>query len=183
VARALGLSTEAVRRGLQTFAGSPDVNPGRGHLFEIGGVRVFVDFAHNPRGMRAIVDLMQAFPAKRRLIVLGQAGDRDDASIRDLVRAACALAPDQVIVKEMLSYLRGRAEGEIPALITTTLLDTGMPAARISQAPDEIAALRQALAWARPGDLVVIPVHASRDDVVQTVRALVQRGWNPGEPV
>ena len=43
----------------------------------------------------------ETVPSTRRLVMLGQAGDRDDAAIRELARAALALRPDRVIVKEM----------------------------------------------------------------------------------
>ena len=45
---------------------------------------------------------------RRRLVLLGQAGDRTDAEIRALAAAVWAMRPDRIVVKEMESYLRGR---------------------------------------------------------------------------
>ena len=111
-----------------------------------------IDFAHNPHGMAALGDISRRCAAAgRTLVALGQAGDRDDASIRELARAAHGLGPDHVIVKEMDKYRRGRAPGEVPGLIIDELRRLGMPAEDISTAPDDLGALRQALAWAPLG--------------------------------
>jgi cyanophycin synthetase len=99
-------------------------------------------------------------------VALGQAGDRDDASIRELARAAHGLGPDHVIVKEMDKYRRGRAPGEVPGLITDELRRLGMPAEEISTAPDDMGALRQALAWARPGDLLAVTIHVDQQQAL-----------------
>ena len=59
-------------------------NPGRLNMFDLGGARVMVDFAHNPHGLEAILEMAVALPAERRLVLIGQAGDRTDTSIREL---------------------------------------------------------------------------------------------------
>ncbi len=183
VARAIGVSSAAIRAAIHHFASTPDANPGRGHLFDLGGVRVFLDFAHNPHGMRAVGEMVQAMPAKRRLVVIGQAGDRSDDDIRDLVRAAITFAPHRVIIKEMRTYLRGRPEGEVAAIIADELDKLGVAEESVARVDDELGALREALAWAREGDLIVLPIHAARDAVIHKVQALQSRGWRPGAAI
>jgi UDP-N-acetylmuramyl tripeptide synthase len=174
-AAALGVATDAIAHGLERFAGSARDNPGRANLFDIGGVRVVVDFAHNPHGMAALGDIASALRGGRTLVSLGQAGDRDDASIRELARAAFALRPDHVIVKEMDKYRRGRASGEVPALITDELRRLGMPVDAISTAADDMAALRGALRWARPGDLVLVTIHVDQQEALELLGSLASR--------
>ena len=181
LARALGIPLDAIRSALAEFGGRSAINPGRGNLFELGGVRALVDFAHNPHGMRALAELVTALPAERRLLVLGQAGDRDDASIRALVREALEIPLDRIIIKEMTRYLRGRSEGEVPALIEEELREAGVPGERVRRAEDEIDALRQALDWSRPGDLLILPVHAQREEVLDMLERLSSAAWSPGE--
>ena len=41
-------------------------------------------------------------------------------------------------------------------------------------------AVRQALAWAREGDLLLLTVHADRDSVLRYLQRLVAEGWTPG---
>ena len=127
LASALDLPVEAMAKGLSTFEGGPDQNPGRGNFLELGGVRVLVDFAHNPHGLAALINAVKQLPAKRRLILLGQAGDRRDDDIRALVQTVWETKPDRIIVKEMEKALRGRAVGEVPALIARELQALGAP--------------------------------------------------------
>jgi UDP-N-acetylmuramyl tripeptide synthase len=166
LAAALGLPTAAMAAGLAHFASNPEDNPGRANLFDLGGVRVLLDYAHNPHGLAALLDLARSLPAKRRLILLGQAGDRDDLALRELARTAWALHPDRVIVKELPPMLRGRPPGEVPAVLTAELRRLGAAPESLEQAASEIEAVERALAWARPGDLLVLLVHTDREAVL-----------------
>jgi hypothetical protein len=53
----------------------------------------------------------------------------------------------------------------------------------ISRAPSEYDAVLAALAWARPDDLLVLPVHAERERVLALLDRLEREGWAPGAPV
>ncbi len=183
VATRLGLPLAAIREGLAGFDSSAAENPGRLNRFELGGVTAIVDFAHNPHGLEALLEMAQALPARRRLLLLGQAGDRDDASIRELARQVWRHRPERVIVKELATYLRGRREGEIPALLEAELRAGGAGDADIGHAPSEMAAVHQALAWAEPGDLLLLISHEARGELLELMRSLRERGWKPGEPV
>ena len=181
LAWALGLPWPAIRQALNGFESDPWANPGRLNVFELGGVTAVVDFAHNPHGLAALIDMAARLPAARRLVVLGQAGDRDDEAIRELARVAWRMRPDRVIVKELAAYRRGRSPGEVPAVITGELLGLGLDAAAIELAPDELSATRVALAWAEPGDLLLLLTHSRRAAVLDLVAGLKRSGWLPGE--
>ena len=159
-----GIPLSRVREGLTTFESSPEANPGRMNHFAIGGATVFADFAHNPHGFRALFDMAASFEDGRTLVLLGQAGDRTDDDVRALVRATWDARPDHVIVKDMPQHLRGRAPGEMVALIDNELARAGVPADRITHAATELDAVRQALAWSRPGDLLLLLLHAQRGE-------------------
>ncbi len=172
LAAAAGLPVEAMAAGLRQMHGTPEDNPGRANLFKRHGVRILVDYAHNPHGVAALMDIARALPAKRKLITLGQAGDRSDEAIRDLVRAAWELRPDRAVVKEMPEMLRGRQLGEVPLVIEDELLRLDMPAAAIERADSDLDAVHKALAWAQPGDLLVLLVHKHRDEVLKLIRTM-----------
>jgi len=121
----LGVADEALAEGLKAFSGDADVNPGRGNLFEKNGVRIFLDFAHNEHGIRAIGEAIRAFHAERHIVLMGQAGDRTDRDIGNLVRAACELNPDQLLVCELPGYERGRQTGVVPELISEFAINAG----------------------------------------------------------
>jgi cyanophycin synthetase len=179
----LGVPAEAARETLRRFGRDPADNPGRANLLEAGGIRILVDYAHNPHGMRALAAAAASIPARRRLVLLGQAGDRSDAAIRELAGAALALRPDRVIVKEMERYLRGRAPGEVPDILEAEFRRLGVAGERVTRGGAEPAAVREALAWARPGDLLVLALHQDRAEVIALIERLRARGWTAGEPL
>jgi UDP-N-acetylmuramyl tripeptide synthase len=152
-------------------------------VIELGGVHLFLDYVHNPHGMAALGAALASYPARRRLVLLGQAGDRDDTAIRELARAALALRPDRVVLKEMEAYLRGRAPGEITRLMTASLMEAGYPREAITAAPTELDAVRAALAWAEPGDLLVLGIHQDRRAVMAFLDSLRGAGWVAGRPL
>ena len=168
-AAAIGL--EAVRQALRAFSSEPGANAGRGNLIDVGGIRVLVDYAHNTEALAAIGRIAAAIPARRRLLMIGQAGDRTDDAIRGLARAAWALEPDLLLVKELGEYRRGRAPGEVPRLIEDELRRAGVPESRYEVHESELAAVRRALAWAEPGDLLVLLVHQDRHEVMRLLEA------------
>jgi cyanophycin synthetase len=174
MATALGLPVEAMAAGLRRVGGTPEDNPGRANLFERKGVRILVDYAHNPNGLKALLDIARSLPAERRLMILGQAGDRSDGAIRDLARVAWTFRPDRVVVKDMVELLRGRSAGEVPAVLVDELLKLGAAPESVTRAGSELEAVQEALAWARPGDLLVMLVHAQRDEVLAAIE-----GWTP----
>jgi UDP-N-acetylmuramyl tripeptide synthase len=183
VAVTLGLSLEAIRTGLASFRSDPHDNPGRLNVFELDRVTAIVDFAHNPHGVKALLEMAAAMPARRRLVTTGQAGDRDDDAIRQLASTIADARPERVIVKEMTEYLRGRPEGEVAAMIVDHLLEGGLPPEAIGRAESEMDAIRQALAWAREGDLLLLLTHSQRSGVISYLEALQSKGWSPGDPV
>jgi UDP-N-acetylmuramyl tripeptide synthase len=167
----LGCSPDAIRSALENFGRSNSDNPGRASLFDVGGVRVLLDYAHNPHGMQALAAMARALPGGRRGLVLGQAGNRDDESIRGLARSAWPIGVDHVVVKEMEAYRRGRAIGEIPGILADEFRRLGLPDEAIEYGESEVDAVRRALDWARPGDLLVLTVHSSRSAVLDLLAA------------
>jgi hypothetical protein len=56
-----------------------------------------------------------------------------------------------------------------------------VPASAISQPGDELAAVRDALAWARPGDVLLLTVHQDRPLVLAMIERLKAEGWKAGD--
>lgn len=150
----LGAPLADIRTGLTTF--SQDDNPGRCNVYDIDGRKVLVDFAHNPHAMQALFDMAQSLPAERRALCFGQAGDRPDHAIRELARDAWSIGLDKVVVSELADYHRGRETGEVFAIIKDELLLNGADAAQIEHCDEETDSLTAAMAWAQPGDLVIM---------------------------
>jgi UDP-N-acetylmuramyl tripeptide synthase len=179
----LGFPEVAIRQGLRDFASTASENPGRLNRFDLGGVRVIVDFAHNPHGVEALLEMANRLPAERRLILIGQAGDRAEEDIRKLARGVWQHRPDRIIAKELGEHLRGREAGEIPAILADELRRQGAPEEAVSIAASEMEAVHQALDWAKAGDLLLLIAHERRGAVLDLVSTLEESGWQPGEPL
>jgi cyanophycin synthetase len=170
LAHGLGLPGDAIKRGLVSMQAGD--NPGRANLYTLGRVQVLLDFAHNPHGLLAAVGMAARLKARRRLLVIGQAGDRSDADIRDLAAATLGLRFDRIIIKRLEKYSRGRAPGEAAALLREEFLRHGYRPRELGTSRTETAALRNALRWAQAGDLVVYLAHEDRDGITAMLERL-----------
>ncbi len=168
VAARLGLPAAAIERGLRTF--NPNDNPGRSNIVDADGRTVLIDFAHNPHGMQAFMKLARSRPAERRLLLIGQAGDRGDDDICALAAAVEPLDFDRILIKDMDDYSRGRAHGETAGILWSAFIDLGVPENVMQRCTDEMEACRLAMEWSRPGDQLVLFVHAQRDAVLEFFR-------------
>ena len=168
VATVLGVSVCTIRTALATFGTHAGDNVGRLDIRRYRGITAIIDYAHNPAGILALCDVARSLPAMRRLLVLGQAGDREDAALAELARAAWSALPfDRVIVKRMETLRRGRAVGATEAVLLAALRAAGADERQLELADSELLAVQRAFIWAAPGDLLVLPVHAERAAVLQ----------------
>ncbi|MBC8405982.1 MAG: Mur ligase [Planctomycetes bacterium] len=177
----MALPLAAIQQGLQNFSSDSESNPGRLNVFDLNGITAMVDFAHNPHGMQALIDAASAMPHKRLLVLLGQAGDRDDHAIQELVRITAAAKPDRIVVKELTKYLRGREKGAVSGLIQSSLIKHGYPEAQIEYVEHEIDAVRHALKWAKQGDLLLLISHSQRESVLKLLTQLQDSSWSEGK--
>jgi UDP-N-acetylmuramyl tripeptide synthase len=162
-AAALGIAPPTIAGVLARFGARLEDNPGRMMRFDLRGATVLVDYAHNVDGLRGFLGVARHLRgASGRLgMLLGQAGNRTDADIEDLAHVVSEFAPDLVVIKENDTQLRGRAPGEVPRILRTALERLGMPPAALPLAGNEVEAARHALDWARPGDVLALPVHSA----------------------
>lgn len=172
-ALALGVGDDAIRAGLAAFQGDENDNPGRGNWFEHavpgGKIRILVDFAHNEHGMKALADTVNQVGAERVVLLMGQAGDRLDKDIADLVHAACRMQPDRLLVAELPGYERGRQPFEVPRLIRRDAEAAGIPPSHIEMFDNPREATASALEQARAGDLLVLLALTQRSEALSLV--------------
>lgn len=173
--QALGLSDQAILKGLQDFRGDERDNPGRGNWFEHAGVHIVVDFAHNEHGMRALADTVLALGPQRVILMMGQAGDRSDEAIRELTRAALHMRPDVLLINELPGYERGRPITEPPAVIRAEALANGLLPEQLAMMPNPLQAARHALKMARNGDMLVLLAHIQRQEILHLVHDFISQ--------
>ena len=150
---AYGISDEAVALHLLSFVPGQDTLPGRMNMIPFGEVTLLIDNAHNApafEGLQSFLSHYECFKTG----VIDAAGDRSDAEITRLGNIAAATY-QRVYIFESLDR-RGRAEGEIPTLLSKGLTEAGMKedAIKLFSTPEE--AWQQAVADASPGSMVVI---------------------------
>ncbi len=171
VASGLGVGVDAIRRVLAHFGAERADNPGRLVRWNIDGATILLDYAHNPDGLSGLLDVAAALRGVdgRLIVLLGQAGNREDEDIRAMARTVAAAGPARVVLKEMEEMLRGRAPGEVPRLLADALRVAGLRDDAVESWPTEVEGARAAVRAARPGDVVVLPVHArsARDAVTR----------------
>lgn len=165
LARAVGLPLAAIIEGISSFSALD--NPGRGELVERQGIKVFLDFGHNPEAVRAVLQPIAELRTTGQLtVVTGCAGDRSNREIEDIARAIADAKPDRVLVRELPDYLRGRQPGEVPELFRSSLLRLGLPEANFRIVGSEVEALEDAFARGQPGDVVALLVHLDHPEVM-----------------
>ena len=173
---ALGMPGAVVAAVFAGFGAAPADNPGRMMRFEVNGVRVLIDYAHNPAGLRGLLNVAEHLRAGagRLGMLLGHAGNRQDTEIGEVARVAAEFHPALIVVKENEGQLRGREAGEIPRLIRAELMRAGLPESSLPLRMSELEAARCALEWARPGDVLAMPVHspAARAQVLEMLAAV-----------
>jgi cyanophycin synthetase len=170
----LGVEPATIAAAFASFGADPADNAGRLMRFDFDGAQVLLDYAHNPDGLRGLLRVADGLRggAGRLGLLLGHAGNREDADFERLAAAAAEFHPELVVVKEIEGYLRGRAPGEVPRMIRSALLRLGLPESALPMRSSELEAARCALDWARAGDVVVLLVHslAARAAVVEMLQ-------------
>ncbi|MBM3459553.1 MAG: UDP-N-acetylmuramoyl-L-alanyl-D-glutamate--2,6-diaminopimelate ligase, partial [Armatimonadetes bacterium] len=145
-ARALGLSWETIRLGLEAAPAAPgrfeSVNEGQ----EFG---VLVDYAHTPDGLLNVLESARALQPRRLLVVFGCGGDRDRTKRPIMAGIAARLADHAIITSD-------NPRTEDPTAIVQEIAAGLTPEAPHDVIVDRRAAIRHAIQSAGPGDLVVI---------------------------
>ena len=181
-ATALGIAPTTIAATLARFGAAHADNPGRLQHWSVAGIDVWLDYAHNPDGLRGLLQVAQSQGGGGRLgLLLGQAGDRSDDDIRELAKTAARAGPVRIVLKDIPAYMRGRAPGEVAGILRDALLDAGITADTMSWSDNEVRGARTLLAWARPGDSLVLPVHGQspRAQVGALLDALSASRWAP----
>jgi cyanophycin synthetase len=149
----VGISWDAIRSGLTTFANESDNAPGRFNLFNYRGATLIADYGHNPDAILALVQAVENLPAKRRSVVISGAGDRRDQDIRQQTEILGAAFDEVVLYQDQCQ--RGRADGEVVALLRDGLANASRTET-IKEINGEFLAIDTALATLSEGDLCLI---------------------------
>jgi UDP-N-acetylmuramoyl-L-alanyl-D-glutamate--2,6-diaminopimelate ligase len=138
---------DAVVAALPQLSGAP------GRLELVGrtaqGATVYVDYAHKPDALETVLKVMRPHTAGRLIVVFGCGGDRDRGK-RPTMGAIAARLADQVIVTD------DNPRSENPAAIRAAILQGAEGASNVHEVADRHAAIDQAVADLRSGDVLLI---------------------------
>jgi cyanophycin synthetase len=151
---ALGLSTVSIRNSLQGFTSTAEHNRGRLNLYELEGVRVFIDYGHNAAGIQEVAKTLKHLKSGSLVGCFTVPGDRPDDSVREVGRIA-AKGFQRLIIREDAN-LRGRKPGEIAQLLYDEAVLSGMDPNKMGIVLSEIEAFRKGLDSCVPGDTFVM---------------------------
>ena len=151
-----GVSPDRIAASLAGFTSSYEQNPGRLNIHDAHGVRIIMDYAHNPEGLKALGRLIRASksPGGRSIAMLSVPGDRRDEEILAMGAVGSEYF-DDLVFRETPDN-RGRPTGDVIRLMSQGAADAGCDPNRIRGVVREEDAVRECLAMARPGDLVVL---------------------------
>ncbi|TCS71173.1 cyanophycin synthetase [Sulfuritortus calidifontis] len=152
---ALGLDWQVIRAGLKSFVSDAETAPGRFNVFDYRGATLIADYGHNPDAILALVQAVEAMPAKRRVVVISAAGDRRDEDIRQQTEILGDAFDEVVLYQDACQ--RGRADGEVLRLLRQGLAQAKRAAA-VEEIYGEFLAIDTALTRLQTGDLCLILV-------------------------
>lgn len=146
---AVGVSPEQAAPGLRQAR-----VPGRMESIDRGqGFLALVDYAHKPGALAAVLETLRhelGESSGRLAVVFGAGGDRDPGKREPMGRIAAQTA-DLVVVTD------DNPRGEDPAEIRRAVLaGAAAGSATVVEIGDRRAAIEHAVAWAQPGDVVLI---------------------------
>jgi UDP-N-acetylmuramoyl-L-alanyl-D-glutamate--2,6-diaminopimelate ligase len=144
---------ERLEDAVAGVSSSPGV-PGRLERVDGGAADAFVDYAHKPGAVEAVLTALRPVTAGDLIIVLGCGGDRDRGK-RPLMGAASARLADVAILTS------DNPRSEDPLAILSEMLQgvLGVPPgerARVIIEPDRAAAIGLAVGMAGKGDVVLV---------------------------
>ena len=150
----LGVDYCTIAKGLRSFKGDEENNPGRFNVFEVNGGKVVLDYGHNIEGYKAVIRGLKRLPHNRLIGVIGVPGDRMDSNVVEVGRISGNFF-DYIVVKEDKEK-RGRMTGEIAEILKKGIDESSISNENVTTILDEVSALKAALDMMNPGDIVVV---------------------------
>jgi cyanophycin synthetase len=153
-------TVENIREALFSFVPSPEFMPGRFNIFDFSGVKLMVDYAHNPKAMIELGNFLRKTASTKKIGIITAVGDRMDADIMQ-VGAVAAAVFDEIIIRHDKD-LRGRTGEDMTELLTTGIrsVNSTIP---VTVVPDEKEAIRYALVVAQTGSFITVLTESPKD--------------------
>jgi cyanophycin synthetase len=165
---AAGFGNLQIAAGLSTFVSDGKTNPLRTNVFEIRGVTVIVDYAHNAAAYAAMAEMARALLPGQLVGIVTAPGDRRDSDLQQIGQV-CGERFDELVIYE--SQSRGRPVGEAVDLIMAGARQAVGPSDTLHREIEVGAAIQLGLSLCRPGDVLVFACGSSLSVFIDAVRA------------
>jgi cyanophycin synthetase len=165
---AAGFSNLQIATGLSTFVSDGKTNPLRTNVFDVRGVTVIVDYAHNPAAYKAMAEMARSLLPGQLVGIIAAPGDRRDEDLREVGRV-CAQRFDEIVVYE--SGLRGRKSGEAVDLILEGAEEAVGKSDTLHRVLDVQEAIRRGLSQCRRGDVLLFSCATTLQVFVDAIKA------------
>jgi UDP-N-acetylmuramoyl-L-alanyl-D-glutamate--2,6-diaminopimelate ligase len=143
-AKALGVGLPEIKEGIESL----ECPPGRLERLPGRGFQVFIDYAHTPNALEAVLETLRPLVENRLLLVFGCGGDRDRGK-RPLMGQVAERYSD-------LFWLTSDNPRSEPPMQIIKEIEKGISGKSYRIEPDRRLAIEQALSHATRGDVVVI---------------------------
>lgn len=164
---AAGIARTDIAHGLTSFVSDGRSNPLRGNVFDVRGVTVIVDYAHNAAAYAALAGMARTMTRGKLVGIVTAPGDRRDSDLEE-IGATCAERFDDIVVYE--SQSRGRSMGGTVEIIVRGAHAAPRLLARVHEEWVDIDAIRRGLDLCEPGDVLVFACGTSLATLVEALR-------------
>jgi len=164
---ASGFGNAEIEDGLRSFVSDWKNNPLRSNLFDVDGVTVIVDYAHNSAAYAALAETARAMTPGRLVGVVAAPGDRRDADLVD-IGATCAAGFDELVVYETEN--RGRESGSVAAKLVEGIRLAKFEEDHLRVELDVHEAIRAGLARCEKGDVLLFGCGSDISELLEAIR-------------
>lgn len=143
-----------IRSSLESFDTTPEINPGRFNIYDLGEFKVILDFGHNIDGYRVTLEGLRNLKPERLTGIVGLPGNRRNEDMWKVGYLAGKYF-DRLIIRED-KKLRGRQPYEAGTIIRSGAIAAGMHEHAVEIIPDENIGLLKLMTEAQKGDIIAV---------------------------
>jgi cyanophycin synthetase len=152
---------------LRSFVSDWKNNPLRSNVFDVDGVTVIVDYAHNSAAYAALAETARAMTPGRLVGVVAAPGDRRDSDLVD-IGVTCAAGFDELVVYETEN--RGRGAGTVASKLVEGIRLAKFEEDHLQVELDVHQAIRAGLARCEKGDVLLFGCGSDISELLEAIR-------------
>lgn len=158
-----GCALTTIAKGLHSFSCNAKSTPLRLNVFDVNGITVLHDYAHNLAAYQSILATAHAMKCRRIVGAITAPGDRRDTDLKEIAKL-CAQQVDEIVVYEIEEY-RGRQPGETLSILHASALEVAQASTPVHAIRGAQQAVLLGFQKCAPGDLLLVGGATSLNDL------------------